>query len=66
MKRLIDIVEDVKSNKRPDYEELRYAVLALSALNTFEHMAISKLIEFIKTVLMVDDNGDKIEDEIKN
>lgn len=45
MKKLIDIIEAVKSNKRPDYEELRYAILALSALHTFEHRAISKLAE---------------------
>jgi hypothetical protein len=45
MKKLIDIIEAVKNNEKPDYDELRYAVLALSALNTFDSMAIGKLAE---------------------
>lgn len=45
MKKLIDIIEALKANEKPDYEELRYAVLVLAALNTFDFMAISKLAE---------------------
>ena len=45
MKKLIDIIEALKANENPDYEELRYAVLVLAALNTFDFMAISKLAE---------------------
>ena len=45
MKKLIDIIEALKANEKPDYEELRYAVLVLAALNTFEFMATSKLAE---------------------
>lgn len=45
MKKLIDIIEAVKNNEKPDYDELRYAVLALSALKTFDSMAIGKLAE---------------------
>lgn len=45
MKKLIDIIDAVKNNEKSDYDELRYAVLALSALNTFDSMAIGKLAE---------------------
>jgi hypothetical protein len=33
MNALVDIIRDVKDNKKPDYEDLRYAVLALTKLN---------------------------------
>lgn len=45
MRTLGNIVEAVQRNERPDYEELRYAVLALQALSTFDRMAFMKLAE---------------------
>lgn len=35
MKTLGEIITDVKDGKKPDYEDLRYAVLALSHLHMF-------------------------------
>ena len=37
MRILADIVEDVKCNKKPDYEELRYAVLVYSFMLNMDH-----------------------------
>lgn len=37
MRNLIDIVEEVKDNGRPDYEELRYAVLVYSFMLGMDH-----------------------------
>lgn len=45
MRTLSDIVEAVKANERPDYEELRYALLAYQALATFDGMALMRLAE---------------------
>jgi hypothetical protein len=33
MHTLLDTIRDIKDNKKPDYEDLRYAVLALLKLN---------------------------------
>jgi hypothetical protein len=43
MKTLGAIIEEVKDGKRPDYEDLRYAVVALQALQCFDMRAITKL-----------------------
>ena len=43
MKNLTEIIEEVKSGKSPEYEELRYAVLVLSSLLHFEANAIRQL-----------------------
>lgn len=37
MRSLFDIVEEVKDNKKPDYEELRYALLVYSFLLSMDH-----------------------------
>lgn len=37
MHSLFDIVEDVKDNKKPDYEELRYALLVYSFMFNMDH-----------------------------
>jgi len=37
MRTLYEIVEDVKDNKRPDYEEIRYALLVYNFLFNMEH-----------------------------
>ena len=37
MRTLFEIVEDVKDNKRPDYEELRYALLVYNFLFNLDH-----------------------------
>jgi hypothetical protein len=37
MRILADIVEDCKCNKRPDYEELRYALLVYSFMLNMDH-----------------------------
>lgn len=37
MRNLIDIVEDVKDGKKPDYEELRYALLAYVFMFNIDH-----------------------------
>ena len=42
---LHQIICDVRDGKRPDYEDLRYAICALEALTTFDEMAFEKLAE---------------------
>lgn len=42
MRTLAEIVEDVKDGKKPDCEELRYALLAYSALCFFDREALKK------------------------
>ena len=37
MRNLSDIIEDCKTNGRPDYEELRYSVLVLTSLLNMDH-----------------------------
>lgn len=37
MRSLFEIVEDVKDNKKPDYEELRYALLVYSFMLSMDH-----------------------------
>lgn len=37
MRTLLEIVEDIKDGKKPDYEELRYAVLVYSWIFSIEH-----------------------------
>jgi cytochrome P450 len=37
MRNLIDIVEEVKDGGKPDYEELRYALLAYNSMLFFDH-----------------------------
>lgn len=37
MRKLYDIIEDVKDNKKPDYEELRYALLVYESMFILEH-----------------------------
>jgi alcohol dehydrogenase class IV len=45
MKTLAEIIKEVKENKDPDYEDLRFSVLVLSSLLYFESKAISDLAE---------------------
>jgi hypothetical protein len=45
MKTLSQIIDLVKSGERPDYDELRYAVVALNALSNFDGMALMRLRE---------------------
>jgi len=40
MRILADIVEDCKCNKRPDYEELRYALLVYSFMLNMDHRVL--------------------------
>lgn len=42
MRTLAEIVDDVKDGKKPDYEELRYALLAYSAISFFDREALIK------------------------
>lgn len=42
MKTLSEIIEAVKANERPDYEELRYALLAVSFLHFMDHTEVRK------------------------
>lgn len=42
-KTLGEIIESVHEGQRPDYEDLRYAVVALCALRTFDYLALQKL-----------------------
>lgn len=37
MRTLYEIIEDVKDNKKPDYEELRYALLVYNFLFILDH-----------------------------
>lgn len=43
MKTLDEIIEEVKDGFKPDYEDLRYALLAVCALYHFDSNAIRKL-----------------------
>lgn len=43
MRTLFEIIDAVKSGERPESEELRWAVLALDGLSTFDHGALRKL-----------------------
>lgn len=45
MKTLGEIISLTKKNGKPEYEELRYAVCALSALLNFSHSDIFRLVE---------------------
>lgn len=45
MRNLIDIVKDVKDGKKPEYDELRYAVVVLEVLSGFDLRAIMRLAE---------------------
>ncbi len=45
MKTLNEIVDAVRDGERPDYEDLRYAICAMSALSSFDRMAFMKLAE---------------------
>lgn len=44
MKTLIEIIEEVKTNGKPTYEELRYALLASDSLLTFALMDLRKVL----------------------
>lgn len=37
MRTLYEIIEDVKDNKKPDYEEIRYALLVYNFLFNMDH-----------------------------
>jgi hypothetical protein len=43
MKTLGEVIDEVKDGGRPDYEDLRYTVVALSALHTFSFKTILDL-----------------------
>ncbi len=43
MRTLFDIIELVKDGDKPEYDELRYAVVALSALRHFDSDALRKI-----------------------
>lgn len=45
MKTLGEIIDQVKEGKKPEYDEIRYAVCALDSLLTFDGMAFRKLAE---------------------
>lgn len=45
MKTLSEIVNAVRDGERPDYEDLRYAICALEALQVFDTQALMKLAE---------------------
>lgn len=47
-KTLLQIVDDIKDGLRPEYEDLRFAVLALDALLYFESNAIRSLAETVR------------------
>lgn len=38
MRTLFEIIEDVKNNKKPEYEELRYALLVYSFMFNMDHI----------------------------
>lgn len=42
MRTLCEIIEDVKDNKKPDYEELRYALLVLDFMFNMAHNNLIK------------------------
>lgn len=43
MSTLFEIVEAVKSNEAVDHDDLRYALLALAALHTFERSSVERM-----------------------
>lgn len=43
MKTLNEILDEVCDGGRPDYEDLRYALVAMKALHNFDHKAIMNL-----------------------
>jgi len=43
MRNLIDIIEDCKTNGRPDYEELRYSVLVMTGVLNMVNSELTKL-----------------------
>ena len=43
MRNLADIIEDCKTNGRPDYEELRYAVLVMTGVLNLVNHELTKL-----------------------
>jgi hypothetical protein len=43
MQKLGEIIDSVRDGGRPDYEDLRYAICAMSALMTFDRLALSTL-----------------------
>lgn len=45
MKNLGDIIDDCMSGKKPEYDELRYAICAMDALMTFDRMTLSDLVK---------------------
>ena len=48
MRTLFDIIQDVQNGGQPKYDELRYAVCALDALNTFHSLALHDLAKIEK------------------
>lgn len=44
MRTLYEIVEDVKDNKKPDYEELRYALLVYDFLFNMDHRVLREVL----------------------
>ncbi|MEY8416668.1 hypothetical protein AAK964_10235 [Tissierella praeacuta] len=44
MRNLIDIIEDVKDNKRPDYEEVRYALLVYDFMFNMDHRVLREIL----------------------
>lgn len=44
MRTLLEIIEDVKDNKRPDYEELRYALLVYNFLFNMDHRVLREIL----------------------
>lgn len=44
VRNLIDIVEDVKDGNRPDYEELRYALLVYVSMFNIEHRQLREVL----------------------
>jgi hypothetical protein len=44
-KTLGEIIEAVRDGERPEYDDLRYAICAMSALSTFDRQAFMKLAE---------------------
>lgn len=45
MKTLDEIIDAVRDGERPDYDDLRYAICALSALEVFDNTALMRLCE---------------------
>lgn len=45
MKKLGDIIDEAMDGEKPDYDDLRYAVCAMSSLMTFYRMSLSNLVK---------------------